>query len=161
MKRSYKNGITLILLLCLFFSCNEKNKEISGNASSPTGSYQKDFENVNKNTELTNKIINGDTIAYEELKEIYFNSDHVKDFLKHSLIMANNFNHPKACLDVYHLLKTNEINNENNMTNKLANYYLLKAHEMGAHNTEKAVKERFGQLTELPKSKDYWAVINK
>lgn len=158
MMRNYKNRITLILL-CLFFSCNEKNKEIGENATSPIGSYQKDFENVNKNIELTNKIINGDTIAYEELKDIYFNSDHVKDFLKHSLIMANNFNHPKACLDVYHLLKTNEINNENNMTNKLANYYLLKAHEMGQHNTENAIKERFNKAENLPTSKDYWMTV--
>lgn len=154
---------TIGILICCFTSCEKReSKEKIEEGISPAKSYFEDFNNDKKIRELSAKIAEkGDTLAYNELKEIYFFSSHTRDFLRNSLLMANNFDYPEAYFDVYFILKDDLINGSNVKSNKLANFYLLKSKEKGVQSAESIVKERFGGLSTLPKANDYWLEINR
>jgi hypothetical protein len=159
-----KNILILGLISFIYLtSCNKNQNEINPNdiATSTVMSSLEDFNNISNNRELASSIAKGDTIAYKKLKEIYFDSGHAMDFLKYSIIMANNFNYPESCYDSYQLLKNEYINENNKMTNKLANFYLLRSYEMGIEEAKSNVKKRFKSHTKLPKSKDYWLEVIK
>lgn len=106
-------------------------------AISPSKSYLADFNNSKKVRELSGRIAEKEnTLAYNELKEIYFFSSHSEDFLRNSLIMADNFDYSKAYFDMYFILKNDIIDSITIKTNKLANYYLLKAYEKGVEDAK-------------------------
>lgn len=81
----------LLLITILIFGCKHKPKEkiLSMN------------ESARPESELIKLIINkGDTLAYDELRISYLDY-RPQDFLPYALIMANKYNHPQACFDVY------------------------------------------------------------
>lgn len=155
--------IVLTIIVNFFTFCEKKEVKRNEDFSfSPSKPYLNDFNNRKKINNLFNKIlIGGDTIAYKELKDIYVYSGHGDDFLYCTLIMANNFNYSQAYFDAYIILKTDKFNSTNIKTNKLANYYLLRAHENDVKDIKFSLKERFGDLSNLPKADNYWLEINK
>jgi len=151
-----------LFLAISFTNCTyQKNKSKEGINEPLSESFFKKFNNQEAKRALINRVLSkGDTLAYQELWDIYTYSGHSEEFLSISLNMANNFNYPQAYLDTYILLKTDIINDNNHNTNMLANYYLLKAHELKNSDSESLLKERFGNDV-IPKSEEYWQNISK
>lgn len=86
---------------------------------------------------------------------MYFYSGHSNDFLRIAMIMSNDFNYPQAYHDTYTILKTDVINKANLKSNRLANYYLLKAYELKFDDLESTVKNRFSNYKIIPSSDSY------
>ena len=85
----------IISLFLFFFNCKEK--ESSFDSSVNTGEiYTTDFENKKLRDSLQEKALyNNDTLAYKQLRNIYYLSGNADDFLYYSLIMFNsNHYHP-------------------------------------------------------------------
>jgi hypothetical protein len=154
----------VIIFGSLFSSCEDKTikKTDDLNGVSPSKQYSDMFNNKVKRHKLEEKVFSkGDTLAYRELFDIYFISGNKNDFLKIAMIMANDYNFPEAYIHVYTLLNSEKINAVNQKSNKLANFYLLKAYELDKESGyEVDIEERFGNKP-VPKSKDYWLEINK
>lgn len=158
-----KSSFLLILITIIYSSCTNQKQEVTEKPinESPSQSYFTKFNDEEKRKELVYKVsAEGDTLAYNELWDIYTYSGHSNEFLKISLVMADNFNFPQAYFDTYHLLKTDVIDSSNVNTNRMANYYLLKAHELKDINSESPLKERFSNGI-IPKSEEYWKNIHK
>jgi hypothetical protein len=154
----------LIIIYSLCSSCNKKenidsNQIQDEKITSPSQSYFDDFVNQDKIKALTDKSKNGDTIAYRNLRHIYFYSDHVKEFLYNAMTIAEKHDYPLAYYDVYTILYSPD--NNDSRTNKLANYYLFKAYEKKSEHAETTIKERLGDSYKIPKSQDYWVEINR
>jgi len=167
----------IFLLLISIISC-EKNKENLDKTvgSSIEGSNEKFEQNdsrqyytVNKQYyPLITKAINqGDTISYDAVSRIVdLEGGHI-EFFYYSLLMANKHNYSKACYDVYYILnkyKDGVVNHVNaysfdNETQRLANYYLLKASELGYKDAKYQVKEIFGE--DIPNSNNYLCQMKK
>jgi hypothetical protein len=149
-----------IIIICCFTFCQEKEQKEIAEEVSPSESYLEEFNNQKKVRNLLNKIVvNGDIVSYKELKNIYSYSNHGDDFLYYSLVMAENFKFSEAYFDAFIILKTDKIDSTNTKTNKLANYYLLKANERGVKEAKYFLNKRFGKISELPKSEEYWVMF--
>ena len=145
----------------MLLSCTNKKENIIQEDVSPGNKYFKNYINNELTNKLSNKIVmQGDSIAYLELKDIYFLSGHQKEFLYYSMVMAEKFNYPDGYYTTYFLLSTTVINDKNWKINKIANYYLIKANEAGHTNVASNLKERFKNKI-IPKSNDFWLEINK
>lgn len=60
------------------------------------------IENISiKEDDLKRRILEGDTLAYLKLRDIYVDRDIAPDFLLWSLIMSNKYSYPVANYDVY------------------------------------------------------------
>lgn len=71
-------------------------------------------------------LFNGDTIAYNELKGIYYIGEQKPTgLLYYSIIMSNKYNYKKASYDVYDIL-THDNEALDTITNKMATNYLEK-----------------------------------
>lgn len=154
--------IIVVSFLILFISCDKKNSKID-TESEPVNSgmtYTKIYNDIEKRHKLEELVYTkGDTLAYRELYDIYFISGNKNDFLNIAMVMANNYNSSDGSYVTYSLLSTDK--NLGSKSNKLANYYLLKACEMDKESGYDAdLEERFGDKT-IPKSEDYWLEINK
>lgn len=154
----------VIIFAYLFSDCEDKTTKKTDdlNGVSPSKEYSDMFNNKEMRHKLEEKVFyKGDTLAYRELFDIYFISGNKNDFLKIAMVMANDYNFPEAYIHVYTLLNSEKINSVNIKSNKLANYYLLKAYEMDKESGyEVDIEERFEDKT-IPKSEDYWLEINK
>ncbi|RWW96705.1 hypothetical protein [Flavobacterium cerinum] len=150
-----KKIICVVSVILFFVSCNKKVEEIN------TGQkYLKDFNNSKKMEELSNKVLNeGDTIAFLEMSDIYALSSHQKEFLWYALRMATDYEYHGAYYEAYFILHTDYDIEKHEGVNKLANYYLLKAYELGNKDCKASIKERFNQ-SEIPTSKEYWRTFN-
>jgi|LakMenE18May11ns_1017448.scaffolds.fasta_scaffold9866256_2 hypothetical protein len=158
-----------ILTVCtLIISCNKKanpevDKEVIKSKNektiSPSSSYFEDYKNNEVIKVLTSKVSDGDTLAYRKLKDIFFYSGHVKEFLYNAILMSDRHNYPSADYDVYTILYSSRY--PESKSSKLANYYLFKAYEKNANHAESTIKERFGEKFKVPKSKAYWIEINQ
>lgn len=157
-----RNIFFLILFICLS-ACNKYDniKILNDEADSSTEInthefYYKKFYDENRSKNLAKKIIReGDTVAFEELKEVYYNSENKREFLYYSVFMANTYNYNYAFYTCYSLLMTDIITEQNKVNNIQANYYLLKSYELGYKKDLYALKQRFDTLKELPNSKEY------
>ena len=155
--------IFLILLTSCFFSCNsrvENNQSRNKNSNlSETNTYEvysEEFFNVVKMDSLKSKVKKeGDILAFQELKEIYYNSGLENEFLYYSTFMANVYNYDYAFYTSYSILMTDIINKKNKINNIYANYYLLKSYELGYKEAYSTIEERFGKSERFISSKDY------
>lgn len=159
-----KKSLFLILLL-VFLACNNENSKhyknvVESDINESTFSlYNKEFNDIGKIEDLK-KAINtkGDTIAFLKLKEIYYNSGHRDEFLYTAIFMSNAYKYSEAYFTVYSILKTDFGKEKYKINDKLANYYLLKAYELGSKSAAFSVEERFSKGT-LPSSIEYWNLI--
>ena len=153
----------IIIFGCLFSSCEDKTTKKSNdlNGVSPSKQYSDIFNNKEKRNKLEEKVFSkGDTLAYRELFDIYFISGNKNNFLKIAMVMANDYNSSDASYITYSLLSTDK--NLDTKSNKIANYYLLKACEMDKQSGYEAdLEERFDKSKTIPKSSDYWLEISK
>ncbi len=147
------------LFIISFCSCNNKdsNKKIPTSSETSTHKmYSKLYLNENKVKKLIRKIEKeGDSIAFDSLKEIYYNSGHKKEFLYYSMYMANAYKYNYAFYTNYSLLMSDVITKENKINNIYANYYLLKSYELGYKRAFGAIKERFGESEKFLSSEEY------
>lgn len=162
--KSIRN-IILPVLICIFFSCNNKkvkkeNNIIKSEESSNTVSfYNKKYRDINKMEALKKAIESkGDTIAFIELEEIYFNSGHGEEFLYYGVFMANAYNYSGGYMSVYRILRTGFGEEKYKLNDRLANYYLLKAYELGNRSAKNSIEERFYNI-KIPTSKEYWSLL--
>lgn len=151
----------IFIVILITISCSEKEQKVQLEEL-PSESYFKEFNNEKLRRELSQKVFSiGDTIAYERLWDMYFYSGHSNDFLRIAMVMSNDFNYPQAYHDTYIILKTDVINKANLKSNRLANYYLLKAYELKFDNLESVVRNRFSTYKTIPSSEFYLREIQQ
>jgi hypothetical protein len=134
-----------------FISCNEKE---ANTAISPAKQWYDQYNDEAKLKQLKSKIQNGDTIAFNEMQDIYILSDHANEFLYYSIYMAQVYEYSEAYNTAYFILHTDTENAQYEKLDKTANYYLLKAYELGNISAKNAIQSRFPD-GEIPNSKDY------
>lgn len=121
-----KNLILLIIIIIL--GCKEKRKTIVKNSIPMNYSFVDDYNNKDKINNLCKKaLIDGDTLAFKELKHIYMLSEHAEEFLYISTVMAEKYNHSPAYQMNYSILKIFK----QPIMQKFAIYNLIKAYELG------------------------------
>lgn len=158
-------NISLLVLICMLFSCNNKKAEKEININKPDESsntvsfYNKKYKDFDKMEALKKAIKSkGDTIAFIELEEIYFNSRHGEEFLYYAIFMANAYNYGGGYMAVYRILRTGYGEEKYKFNDRLANYYLLKAYELGNRSAANNIEDRFYNI-KIPTSKEYWNSI--
>ncbi|WP_199141938.1 hypothetical protein [Pedobacter sp. ASV12] len=153
----------LLIYFCLIlFGCeSKKSKPIEPLSTGKV--FLSEFDNNIKIKSLSEQAQKGDTAAYNKLYEIYSLSDHSEEFLYKAVTMAETYNYSQAYFDVYIILRSGKSNSKNSFTNKLANYYLLKAFEAGNSHSRFQIEERFNkrEISSLPTSREYWNEILK
>ncbi len=152
----------LIVLFFLTIACkNEEKKQPESHKEISTGGiYLDKYHDLELIKNLSNKIlVGGDTVSFNELKDIYILSSHKNEFLYYSIIMGERYKYTEAYMTTFFIMKTDKLNKKNIQQNKIANYYLLKAYEGGNRDAFDIINERFLD-NKLPKSKDYWDSIN-
>ena len=102
----------------------------------------------------------GNFDAYNEVYSSYFWKHRDREVIYYSLIMANKYNCPEACYNVFHsltfpnsdstALKKLDVNTRN-----LALYYLLKSYELDFESAKFKVNEIFGNDKKIPKSYEF------
>jgi len=110
-------------------------------------------------------MVNGDTIAYKELRS-YFEIETVGDeFLYNSIRMAYRYNFKDAYYDVYWALahpRTGETIDElDRNTKDLSLYFLLKSYELGYSKAKYQLDEIYGKGKAIPKSNRYLSQMLK
>lgn len=145
----------LLLLLLLVISCNKKVEDKKNTAMG--SAFYDGYRNDPKLNELWKLAYKkGDTISYLEMMDIFVLSGHEKEFLYYAICMADKHNYRHANMEVYDILK--KLPERNDRMDKIANYYLLRAHESGHKGAIRDIKERF-DTDSPPKSEDYWKTI--
>ncbi len=149
--------LLIVLITLIGIGCDSKSNEsdLIITNKHPTLDDSKEIR------ELTEKMLYGDTTSYLELRSIYFDSGNARHFLRNAIIMSNDFNFAPAYYDVYNLMKTDIVDSLNIKSNKLANYYLLRAYEANVKDSKFSIKERFGKSAKLPNSHSYWISLDK
>ncbi|MDR7370783.1 hypothetical protein [Flavobacterium aquidurense] len=118
----------ILLLSCLFLSCHKKDSLETIKLTNSASYFREKLYNKKLMDSLDNLALNhGDTLAYYELKSIYYVGEQkLTGFLYHAMVMSNKYSYKKASFDVYDILTSN---NEilDDKTRKMANEYLLKS----------------------------------
>jgi hypothetical protein len=120
------NIIIIVVILALAFACNKKEEPKVNITSENSGTFFKEkLSNQKLMDSLENcTLLNGDTLAYNELKGIYYiGGQTVTGLLYYSLIMSNKYNYKRASFDVYDIL-THDKKVLDDKTKKMANDYL-------------------------------------
>lgn len=155
-KRLKINSIRIIILniiiLVSIVSCKKTNKEADEFSISPNESFIEKFGNTNLSDSLKSRIHKGDSIAYNNLKEIYYLSGYKKEFFFYSYYMAKNFNYIDAYEDCFSNLKYTKNDNSDLILEKSTEYFLLKAYEKNPKSLEHLVIEFYGERENIPKS---------
>lgn len=146
-------SITIIFIILIGFTrCGNKEKELKEAIekidviSGPTT-----IADSTMNRMLNSIIEKGDTLAYCEAFFNHYFGDKGDKFLYYSLIMANKHNYVDAYVDVYSILGTDKYADE--MSKKLALYYLVLAYEKGSKEAENILLEKYPNTSSIPKSK--------
>lgn len=139
---------SLFILFFIFCGCKENSN--SQEDKPMNNSYVEDYNNKDKIDKLCKRVlIEGDTLAFRELKYIYLISEHSEEFLYFSTIMAEKYNYGPAFQTNYDILK---LSNQSTQK-KLAIYNLLKSYELGNKNDLERIKEIFPKG--IPKADEY------
>lgn len=123
------NIIIIVMILMLVFACNKKEETKANVTDENSGTvFREKLFNQKLMDSLENRtLFNGDTLAYNELKGIYYIGEQkVTGLLYYSLIMSNKYNYKRASFDVYDIL-TNDKKVLDDKTKKMANDYLEKS----------------------------------
>jgi hypothetical protein len=139
---------SLFILIFIFCGCKENTNRHDNKLMN--NSYVEDYNNKDKIDKLCKRVlIEGDTLAFRELKYIYLISEHSEEFLYFSTIMAEKYNYGPAFQTNYDILK---LSNQSTQK-KLAIYNLLKSYELGNKNGLQRIKEIFPKG--IPKAEEY------
>jgi|GEM_PF-1684799 len=153
--RNFYQILASICMICT--GCDDKT--VKTEASTPSVKYFEKYNDDKKLKELSEKIITqGDTISFNEMADIYMITGHQKEFLYYSMRISNDYNYHGGYYMTYLILHTDVENGSNKKINKLANYNLLKAYELGNKNAKRNIKSRFEKI-KIPKSEEYWDQI--
>ncbi|MDP9956869.1 hypothetical protein J2X97_002528 [Epilithonimonas hungarica] len=117
--------LTFIAYFLLIISCNKKNDIIE---SVNTGQvFGEKFDNKSLRDSLAKKAIySNDTLAYKELKGIYYLSGNTNEFLYYALLMFNRNNYKSSANDIYFILNRTKMDKK---TDNFASDYLKKSKE--------------------------------
>jgi hypothetical protein len=151
-KRTKITGLVGLFFLMILVSCKQKNEE---QGISPSKVSFDQYVKTIQNNQFWEKAYAGDTLAYNEIKNIYFDSGQYKEFLYYAMIMSEKNNFSQAYYDTYFILKTDSMTEDNNKSNILANFYLLKAYENNSDEAKRAINQRF-EKDMIPHAKSYW-----
>lgn len=154
-----KLNIIFILIFSLLSCENKKNQPEVNTGESTYSVYSKEYRDFDKMKRLKKAVKSkGDTIAFIELEEIYFNSGHREEFLYYAIFMANTYNYSGAYMSVYRILHTDLGTEKYKLNDRLANYYLLKAYELGNKSAGFSIEDRFYNV-KIPTSNEYWNLM--
>lgn len=149
----------VVVFLIFMFSCGKTEKQaevVVMTESTPEDKFYKEFRDEGKRKELGERVVvSGDTVAYWDMSKIYLLSGNRHEFLYYSLMMSEEHDYPSAHLENFYALRSIR----SPKTDKIANYYLLKAYESGIDNAEEFIKERFPD-GKVPTSCEYWDTIH-
>jgi hypothetical protein len=150
-----KSKFLILIPFFLLCACKEKNTHGQKNnvkdAIPMNHSFVNDYNNKSKIENLCKKIlIEGDTIAFRELRYIYMVSEHSEEFLYFSTFMAEKYNYGPAFQTNYDILK----DYKQSTMQRLAIYNLVKSYELGNRNDIQELNELFPKG--IPKSVEYW-----
>lgn len=145
-----------ILLYFIFFSlsaCGDPKHDVVTTSAS---FYNAKYCDSKKVDSLKDKINLGDTVAYNELREIYSLSNNIEEFLLVSIRMAKRFEYDKAYFDAYICMIRENAKSPQKFTVLLADYFLIRSYELGNKDAKSNIIERFGvnSLKNLPSSKE-------
>jgi hypothetical protein len=157
----------LFSLVLVYSSCNEKTQQANTVVTAqnePSDTLEVRMEqmpNPKRIKLLSDAITKGDTSAYDELAIYHIFNGRGPEFLYHSIIMANKYDHPNAYFTVY-LILAEPLNYQTfqslgEKTKNIAYYYLLKASEKGNANAIYTAKRIFGE-NKVPKSSKYKSI---
>jgi len=156
--------ILIVFWLTFFFSCQNNNTEIVSIDPHP-----EEVElNKKEADSLWQKALNkGDFDAYKKVSENYLDTYRFYELYYYSLIMANKYQCPKAYEHLYYILHEsitiNGVNMKGNdeITNNIAKFYLMKSIELGNKDAEYLSREIFGDSIPPPKSDIYLKKIEE
>lgn len=138
--------ILIILGLTLFFGCQNDKERVS------IDPHPEEIELSKKESDsLWQKALNaGDFDAYEKISENYLDTYRFYDLYYYSLIMANKYQCPKAYEHLYYILHESitingvKMKSNDEITNNMAKFYLMKSVELGNKDAESFSREIFG-----------------
>jgi len=115
-----------IVFFLLIICCNNKQDDIVESIN--TGQvFDEKFNNKNLRDSLAKKAIySNDTLAYKELKGIYYLSGSTNEFLYYALLMFNRNNYKSSANDIYFILNRTKMDKK---TDNFASDYLKKSKE--------------------------------
>ncbi|RKO70749.1 hypothetical protein D7322_15885 [Sphingobacterium puteale] len=138
--------MSIILGLPIFFGCQNNKEKVS------IDPHPEEIELNKKETDsLWQKALNGgDFDAYEKISENYLDTYRFYDLYYYSLIMANKYQCPKAYEHLYYILHESitingvKMKSNDEITNNMAKFYLMKSVELGNKDAESFSREIFG-----------------
>lgn len=150
--------ILIVFGLTFFLSCQNGDKKIASIDPNP--------EEVKFNKKVADslwqKALNtGDFDAYKKISENYLDTYRFYELYYYSLIMANKYQCPKAYEHLYYILHEsitiNGVNmkSDDEITNNMAKFYLMKSVELGNRDAELFSTEIFGDSV-TPSKSDYY-----
>jgi len=118
--------LTYSIFFLLIICCNNKQDDIIESAN--TGQIFGDmFDNKEARDSIANRAIySNDTLAYKELRKIYYLSDNANEFYYYALLMYNRNKYIPSTEDLYFILNKIRIDST---TDKLSKEYLKKSKE--------------------------------
>lgn len=148
----YMKELTFTVLMVLILGCNRKKSDIENSKPMNSG-YVADYNNKKLINALCDRIIQkGDTVAFNELQQIYEISEHSEELLFISTVMAEKYSYWRAYEANYVILYYNRDKTQNRR--RFAFYNLIRAYELGYKHAEKTLNEEFPNG--IPKSNEYW-----
>jgi hypothetical protein len=150
----------LFIFLVFLYACNNEKKSLQEinkiqDAKPMNHTFVEDYNNQLKINQLSKKVlIEGDTLAFRELKYIYMVSEHSEEFLYYSTVMAEKYNYGPAYQTNYDILKAFK----QSTMQKLALFNLIKSYELGNKHDLQKLEEIFPKG--IPKSVEYWESID-
>lgn len=142
--------IIFSILIVSILGCNQKNTDDS---QPMNAGYVADYNNKEKINALCERILQkGDTLAFNELQQIYEISEHSEELLFCSTVMAEKYNYARAYKANYYILYYHRDKTPNRT--RFAFYNLIKAYELGYKDAGKTLIEKFPNG--IPKSEEFW-----
>jgi hypothetical protein len=160
----FKNALSIVVLLIaiiFIFSCNVDPQE--GNTRHDRIKYF--FDNKERVSDLLRKSMeNGDTIAYKEIHQFYYEDGREQEITYLSMMMANKYNYPAAYFDVYSELSHRAggfpLLDLDKRTRNIALYYLALAKEKGFPVIEFEWNQAYGDEP-IPSSNSFLIELTK
>lgn len=152
--------LLVIIAFYLLTGCDGKKIDVATNTSQY---YHSIYCNASKMDSLKKKIERGDTVAYKELREVYTLSNNHEELLTFAIRMAEDYHYNDAYFDAYLSLIAGKSKKKQEFSIDLANYFLIRAYELGNKAAKENILYRFGDtaLKNLPSSKEQWRSISK
>lgn len=110
----------IVILFFIFFSCNEKKNEVLESVNTTQIFTEKFYDKRLRDSLADKAIYSNDTLAYKELRKIYYLSNNVNEFYYYALLMNNRNDFKSSAKDIYFILNKNI---KDKKTEKIAKEY--------------------------------------